>query len=267
MTEKAIDKKPAFQFSTYLRVGSKGDEVSQLQSCLAKLDDFFRTLLQNETSGTYGKITEEAVTEFQKKYLPDEKPTGETGSLTRGKLNELCLAKAPNSELLEFTLVTADQPQLVKTAELLKNYWEAVGVKINVDIVGATDIKNIIKNRTYDALLYGQALGAEPDLYPFWYSSQKLDPGLNLSSYENKDVDQIIKDARETLDESEKKQKLEQLQDIIISDAPALFLYNPNYFYWLSEKIQGIDTYKIIDPAKRFSNITNWYIKTNRVWK
>ena len=29
----------------------------------------------------------------------------------------------------------------------------------------------------------------------------------------------------------------------------------------------GSDTKKIADPAKRFVNITNWYLKTKRVWK
>ena len=64
--EKAINKKPAFQFKGYLKTGSKSAEVNQLQSCLARLDEDFKNLLKDETSGTYGKATESAVTEFQK---------------------------------------------------------------------------------------------------------------------------------------------------------------------------------------------------------
>ncbi|OGZ70402.1 MAG: hypothetical protein A3F47_00820 [Candidatus Staskawiczbacteria bacterium RIFCSPHIGHO2_12_FULL_38_11] len=265
--EKAVVKKPAFQFTAYLKVGSKGTAVTQLQACLAKLDDSFKNLLQSETNGTYGKATESAVTEFQKKYLPEAKPTGETGAGTRKKLNELCLAPSQNSQPLQFTLTTVDQPQLVEVANQLKTYWESVGAKVTIQAVSLTDLKPIIKNRSYDALLYGEALGAEPDFYPFWHSSQKIDPGLNLSSYENKTVDQLLKDSRETLDELIKQQKLEKLQDVVIKDAPALFLYNPDYVYWVLRKVKGIDTVKIIDPAKRFINITNWFIKTKRVWK
>lgn len=194
-------------------------------------------------------------------------PTGEVGKVTRQKLNELCLTPPKNSQLLKFTLTTVNQPQLVETANLLKNYWESVGALVDINAVSITDLKQIIKNRNYDALLYGEALGAEPDLYPFWHSSQKIYPGLNLSSYENKKVDQLLKDIRETLDESVRKQRYDQLQNAIINDAPALFLYNPDYIYWVSQKVQGIDTQKIIEPAKRFSNVTNWYIKIKRVWK
>ena len=264
---RTLNKKPAFQFNGYLKVGSKGTQVTQLQTCLARLDDTFKGMLVPETSGTYSIITEATVTEFQKKYLPSLKPTGETGASTRAKLNELCTPSGQDSELLKFALTTVDQPQLLAVANMLKQYWESLGASVDINALSVTDLKPIIKNRTYDALLYGEALGAEADLYPFWHSSQKLDPGLNLSSYENKTADQLLKDARETLDQDTKQQKYEKLQDIITADAPAIFLYNPNYIYWVSEKVQGIDTVKIIDPAKRFINVTNWYIDTKRVWK
>ena len=199
--------------------------------------------------------------------MPAEKPTGETGSTTRKKLNELCITPTPNSQPLKFTLVTINQPQLLEVANMLKDYWQRVGVTININAVSITDLKPIIKDRNYDALLYGETLGTEPDLYPFWYSTQKQDPGLNLSSYENKDVDKLLKDARQTLDKTQKKQDLEKIQTIIINDAPALFLYNPDYVYWVTQEVQGIDTTKIADPAKRFSNITNWFMQTKRIWK
>jgi len=264
---KINTKKPAFQFKSYLSQGSKGNEVVELQGCLVRLDENFKTILQAETSGKYGKATEDTVTAFQKKYLPDVPSTGEIGSGTRKKLNELCFASQNNSLSLQFTLITINQPQLIETANLLKDYWQKVGVTVQIESVEPSELKDIIKNRDYDALLYGEALGSLPDLYPFWHSTQINDPGLNLSKYQNKKIDQLLKDARETLDDQIKAGKYESLQDIILLDAPALFLYNPDYLYWSSERIKGIDTTKIVDPAKRFENITNWYIDTRRVWK
>ena len=265
--EKPINKKPAFQFTGYLKIGSKGLEVSELQLCLSHLSDNLKNLLQNEKSGAYTDKTGKAVTEFQKQYLPHENQTGETGNATRKKLNELCIAPSKNSIPLKFTITTVAEPQLIKVADMLKNYWQSAGASVDVSAISIGELKQAIKNRKYEVLLYGEALGSLPDLYPFWHSSQKIDPGLNLSSYENKRADQLIKDARETLDLSIKQKKYEELQDLIISDAPAIFLYNPSYVYWASQKVKGIDAEKIIDPAKRFSNITNWHIKTKREWK
>ena len=264
---KANNKKPAFQFKNYLKLGSSGSDVVELQGCLSRLDNSFKTLMQGETNGKYGQGTESAVTAFQKKYLPDTASTGEVGTGTRKELNTLCFVTQNNSLSLQFTLTTIDQPQLVATANLLKDYWQKVGVTVQVKAVSLSDLKDIIKNRDYDALLYGQALGSLPDLYPFWHSTQIIDPGLNLSEYQNKNADQLLKDARETLSPDQKTQDYEKLQDTILTDAPALFLYNPDYLYWISEKVQGIDTTKIVDPAKRFENITNWYVQTKRVWK
>jgi ABC-type transport system substrate-binding protein len=265
--EKANTKTPAFQFKNYLKVGSSGSEVTELQGCLSRLDDSFKNILQTETNGKYTTITESAVTAFQQKYLPDTKATGETGPGTRTKLNQLCFASQNNSLPLKFTLTTINQPQLVYVANLLKDYWQKIGVTVEIKVVELSDLKDTIKNRDYDALLYGQALGSLPDLYPFWHSTQVRDPGLNLAQYESKKADQLLKDARESLDENVKIQKYESLQNIILADNPAIFLYNPDYIYWVSQKVKGIDTTKIVDPAKRFENISNWYVKTRRVWK
>lgn len=264
---KPNNKKPAFQFKNYLALNNKSTDVTELQGCLARLDSNFKNLMQDETIGTYGKGTENAVTEFQKKYLPESAPTGEVGKATRQKLNELCTVPQDNSLLLKFTLTTINQPQLVEIANYLKDYWQKAGVTVSVKAVEISELKSIIKSRDYDALLYGEVLGSEIDLYPFWHSSQTNDPGLNLSAYQNKDVDQLLKEARETLDAAVKQENYEKIQNIINGDAPALFLYNPDYIYWVSKKINGINTAKIADPAKRFSNIAEWFLKTKRVFK
>ncbi len=264
---KSNNKKPAFQFKNYLALRSKSKDVTELQGCLARLDVNFKNLMQDEVNGTYGKGTEGAVTEFQKKYLQGTEPTGEIGKATRQKLNELCVIPQDNSLFLKFMLTTINQPQLVQIANALKNSWQKVGVTVDIKAVEISELKSIIKTRDYDALLYGEALGSEPDLYPFWHSSQVNDPGLNLSTYQNKDADQLLKEARETLDITIKQENYEKLQNIIIGDAPALFLYNPDYIYWVSQKINGINTTRIVDPAKRFSNVSEWFIKTKRIFK
>ncbi len=264
---KANNKKPAFQFKNYLSKNSKGNEVIELQGCLSRLDDTFKNLLQKEVSGKYGQGTIDAVVAFQKKYLPGVATTGEVGTGTRQALNKLCFVQQSNSLPLQFTLTTINQPQMVYVANLLKDYWQKVGVTVTIRAMELSELKDVIKNRDYDALLYGEAFGSLPDLYPFWDSTQINDPGLNLSEYQNKIADQLLVDARQATDTQVKAQKYKSLQDTILSSAPALFLYNPAYHYWVSGKVKGIETVKIADPAKRFENIQNWYINTHRTWK
>jgi ABC-type transport system substrate-binding protein len=267
--EKIIKKEPAFQFKSNLQVDSSGTEVRELQKCLAKYSDVYPS---GEVTGYFGAKTKAAVIVFQEKYANEvlkpgglTKGTGTVLSATRKKLNELCAQSAEEKITLKITLITVDQPTLVNVAELLKDQWRAVGAEVEISTSSGSTLENdIIKPRNYDALLFGEALGLVPDPFPFWDSIQKKDPGLNLASYENKDVDKLLEDARQILNTDERKEKLEKFQDILIGEAPCVFLYRPDYVYFTSAQIKGIEEKIITDPAKRFTNIENWYIRTSR---
>lgn len=262
--KKVIKKVIAFQFKNNLQVGSKGKEVEELQKCLAQFPEIYP---DGEITGNFGQKTKEAVINFQKIYLPELKATGLVGKKTREKLNEICFKSKEEEIFLKFSLTTINQAMLVKTATLLKEMWEKIGVEIEIKTVDLPILeREIIKPRNYEILLFGEILGSIPDPFPFWHSSQKNDPGLNLALYENKNVDKLLEKARETLNDEERKRILEEIQNILIEDVAAIFLYNPNYLYFTSKEIKGIDVKIITDTSKRFSNIENWYIKTKRVW-
>ena len=110
-------------------------------------------------------------------------------------------------------------------------------------------------------------MGLIPDPYPFWHSSQKRNPGLNLSLYNNKEVDKLLEEARQTLDERERLKKYQEFQEIMIEDVPVVFLYSPDYLYPVSKEIKGIDKGLVADPSKRFVGIEDWYIKTKIAWE
>ncbi|TSD01857.1 MAG: Uncharacterized protein Athens071426_624 [Parcubacteria group bacterium Athens0714_26] len=63
------------------------------------------------------------------------------------------------------------------------------------------------------------------------------------------------------------RQKYEKFQNILIEDAPVVFLYSPDYLYPVSKEIKGIGAKFIADPSKRFAGIEGWYVKTKRSWK
>jgi ABC-type transport system substrate-binding protein len=269
--EKIIVKTPSFQFKNDLKVGSQGKEVEELQKCLAKDPEIY----QGEITGYFGQKTKEAVIKFQEKYKKDilepfglEKGNGIVKEKTREKLNEVCFEKKEEKINLKFSLITADQPILVETAEILKEQWKRLGVDVEIKKTGIGELKReIIPKKDYDALLFGEVLGQIPDPFPFWHSSQRGENGLNLSNYENKEVDKLLEEARENLDEIKRRGDLEKFQEILIEDCPAVFLYNPDYLYFVSEKIKGIKEDLIFTPSEKFGDILNWYIKEKRVLK
>lgn len=170
--------------------------------------------------------------------------------------------------VLSFELAVPDWPELMRTADLLREAWRIIGVRVEVKAQSQTDLQqNVVRPREYQALLFGQGSMLDPDPYSFWHSSQKSDPGLNLAFYENKEVDELLTDAREMLDPEKRKEAFQKFQGIIAREHPAVFLYSPNYIYVVSDVVQGIDAYPINSPSSRLSNIASWYLETKRVRK
>jgi len=169
---------------------------------------------------------------------------------------------------LEIDLVASDWPEFKQTAEILKEQWEKVGAQVNLIIIDATDIQQeYLRPRNYQALLFGEVLSAQPDPFAFWHSTQKKDPGLNVAFYDNKKVDKLLQDARQTIEEEKRNEKYAEFQELLINDVPAVFLYSPTYLYPVSKKVKGIEIGKLAQPSYRFSQVENWFIKTKRVWK
>ncbi len=169
--------------------------------------------------------------------------------------------------IMTLKLATVSTPEYIKVAKLIAGYWQDIGIHVTIDLVDAKDLsKEVLKNRDYDVLLYGVIVGNDPDQYAFWHSSQMNYPGLNLSQYNNKDVDVLLEKIRETQDEDELKNKYIELQNALIEDIPAAFLYTPTYTYVLSSKMKGFSIKRISHPSDRLSDIADWYLDTKRIW-
>jgi len=183
-------------------------------------------------------------------------------------VREKKLAGESDPRVLEFNLITVQWPELETVTRILKEQWGKTGARVNVESLTLGELQqNFIRPREYDALLFGQVVGIDPDPFSFWHSSQKKDPGLNLAMYENKTVDKILEEARQTLDSGIRSEKYLIFQDEITKDLPAIFLYTPLYLYPISDKIKGVGEGKIADPSWRFADVNKWYTETKRVWK
>ncbi len=179
----------------------------------------------------------------------------------------ITIDKKQETVKMELTVTTTSFPELVAVANEIKTQWQQLGVSVNVKTLSVSEVQQAIKDRDYDALLFGEVLGLDPDPFSFWHSSQKRDPGLNLALYDNKDADKILEDTRQTLDAEQRKSKYDQLQNIIMGDAPAVFLYSPDYLYIQPKDIRGNEANVVAVPANRFDTIQTWYIDTKRTKK
>ncbi|MBX4190095.1 hypothetical protein KW791_02255, partial [Candidatus Parcubacteria bacterium] len=182
-----------------------------------------------------------------------------------GSPDEKGVLKKKNTRL-SVRITTSTWPELVNVANMIKAQWAKAGVDVTIEALPASQLQQVIKERGYEALLFGEILNLDPDPIALWHSSQKRDPGLNLALYDNKTADGLLEEARQTLNPLERTKKYDDFQKIVIEDAPGVFIYNPLYLYPISKDIKGFSTKIISMPSDRFSNIEKWYIDTKRVW-
>ncbi|MEA2715013.1 MAG: peptide/nickel transport system substrate-binding protein [Candidatus Parcubacteria bacterium] len=175
---------------------------------------------------------------------------------------------AKSAVALAFDIYTADTPDLKQAAELVKNSWNALGAEVEVKIFDPGDLyQNIIRTRKYDALLFGEFIGKDRDLFAFWHSSERNAPGLNVAMYANSKADKLLEDIRTTGDEAARLAKYKQFSSLIAADIPAVFLYVPDFTYAVPKAMHNVELGAVVVPSDRFNSLADWYRSTEKVWK
>jgi peptide/nickel transport system substrate-binding protein len=176
--------------------------------------------------------------------------------------------KTKTTTPLEFSLSTANTPELEDSAQLIAEQLQKIGVQVDVKIFEIGNLnENVIRPRAFDALLFGEIVQHDTDVYAFWDSSQKADPGLNITGYTNKTVDALLEKALVEPDQSKRFALYDQVSTQLAATAPVVFLYTPDFTYLLSASVQNAAIPPITQSSDRFSLVYQWYIRTDRVWK
>lgn len=179
------------------------------------------------------------------------------------------IKKSNSTSSLELKITTIDQPEMTKIASIVKENWEAIGIKTQLEIIPRERmLKEIIEPRNYQILIFSEQLNINSGPYLFWHSSQIKSPGLNLSNLSNKDIDKYLDQIRNAETMEAKIEPLKKFQTKLTELNFAVFLYSPTYTYPTARKLKGLDQVQFINlPADRLSTINSWYIKTKRSLK
>lgn len=170
--------------------------------------------------------------------------------------------------VVKLNVATVNSGYLPNVAEAVAEELRALGIEVVVSSYEENQefISNIISKRNYDILVYEVELGADPDLLPYYHSSQASASGLNLSNYRNTLVDDLLLGARDTLDNELRIKKYESFLEYWVTGVPAIGLYQPNLTYVYNHNVRtyGNDV-RLVTALDRFGDVENWaVVKTTK---
>ncbi len=168
---------------------------------------------------------------------------------------------------LSFTIRTANTSLLERTTTSVAEPWRALGIQVDVEAYEQSDLlQAVIRPRDFEILLFGLDMNRSVDLYPFWHSSQREDPGLNIAQYANIEVDSLLATARTSTSSSERDAKATTAMNIISNERPALFLFVPTLTYVVHTDVTVAPMEGLSKPQERFMNIENWHVAKEDRW-
>lgn len=169
--------------------------------------------------------------------------------------------------LPSLTIRTSNVPELKSIAASIEADWERLGIPTEVALYEPGDLAaSVIRPRAYEVLLFGMVIGRDRDLFAFWDSGERSDPGLNISAYANREVDLLLERARAEQDPEAAHADLQKLSDLISADYPAAFTHAPDFLYAIPNSVHGVRLPQIAASSDRFATVASWYRNTEEVW-
>lgn len=178
-----------------------------------------------------------------------------------------------DGKTLKLSIVTIKNSELESVLDVLTGQWRALGITIDTKIVDPDDFdqgfsQNILQPRSYDVLLYKLNIGADPDVYAYWHSSQSSLKGLNYSNYSNIISDDALVSAHSRVEPSLRNVKYLTFVRQWLNDVPAIGLYQSTIQYVTSRNTKAFDSSnKLISPIDRYSDVSNWSVGKRSVYK
>lgn len=181
--------------------------------------------------------------------------------------------RVKDGTVLELQFKTISNPQYKRVAKAIVSQLAAVGIKVNLTVIDTSNrssnfVQTVLQPRAYDMLLYELSVGADPDQYAYWHSSQTGIDGYNFANYNDPVADAALLTARDRLDPVLRTAKYTVFANQWLQDVPAVGLYQQTVTYVHTKKSTSINpSAKYVTTSDRYGNIANWSVGQQSVYK
>ena len=150
------------------------------------------------------------------------------------------LAEAGFAEGLEFDLYVTSTYDFLRTpAEIIQSNLAEIGVKVNIVAEDWSVYLPKVLEHDFTATILGESGQSDPD--DFLYDVFRTDGGGNLGLFSNADLDKLLDQGREIADPAQRKALYTQAQEMILDQAPQVFLFHSAQYEALRSNVKGFE--------------------------
>lgn len=169
---------------------------------------------------------------------------------------------------LQIDIVSQNSDEYPEVLAQVQKDWLKAGVVVNLSLISDQEFnQNYIAPHDYQALIFGVTEGVDPDVFPYWHSSQAVANGFNLSNYKSSKADLALEAGRTRSDPKLRTQKYKAFLEEWMKDNPAIALYRPVFNYVTLGSVDGVEPRSLATPVDRFNDVTSWSVESQQVRK
>lgn len=151
------------------------------------------------------------------------------------------LKEAGLEDGFETTIWTNDNPQRVDSAIVLQQALKEANIDVKIEILEWGAYLDKVDNGEHDLFILGltNPVGDADYFLRSLFHSDSKGAGGNNSFYDVPKIDALIDEAREKIDENERIDIYNEIQDILIEDAPLIYIHHQAFLSGISDSIEG----------------------------
>jgi peptide/nickel transport system substrate-binding protein len=146
-------------------------------------------------------------------------------------------------EPVELSIITyTSRPANKPSAEMIAAQLERIGIKTKVETLEAAAIRSAMSDGNYDLSLYayGVATNGDPDYFVY---QQFLSTSTEAGYTRYSGIDDLIEEGRTTLDQDDREDIYNDIQEQVLEDSPDIFLFYDKMLVGISDRVEGFEIY------------------------
>jgi len=150
------------------------------------------------------------------------------------------LAASGYPEGFEFDLYVTSTYDFLRTpAEVVQANLAEIGITANIVAEDWSIYLPTVFEGDFDATILGESGQSDPD--DFLFNVFYTDNGGNLGFFSNAELDALLEQGRQVSDQDERRAIYAEAQEIILDEAPHVFLFHSSQYEALRQDVQGFE--------------------------